>query len=484
MPEFVLSRALYLRALAVVHAIAFASFGVQVRGLIGAHGIVPANEWITAVREQLGGSAFLDAPTIFWWGAPNWALVSVCAAGVIAALLLFVGFAPRAMIAVLWALYLSLISVGAEFLSYQWDLLLLEASVMAFFLAPGGAWPERRGAPPPARWALALQGFLVFKLMVLSGIVKLQSGDPTWRHFTALDYHFWTQPLPTPLAVVADRAPELLKRAATFLMFGIELVVPWLIFFGRWPRRIAAAALVLLQVMIASTGNYGFFNLLTAASCIPLVDDGIWRRAIPNRLLHWTNLFHAGPVEPRALDKLGLKEALFPVAGSFVLVLSIWVMASAVLPSARLRTLPFESINTYGLFAVMTTTRPEIQVEGSVDGQSWRPYVFRFKPGPVDRMPAFVAPYQPRLDWQMWFAALGSCRQNPWFLRFQYRLLTAEPSVLELLETDPFHGERPKFVRAQLYQYRSGGHPWTRSFEGPYCPTLTLQAGHLAAVPE
>jgi hypothetical protein len=144
---------------------------------------------------------------------------------------------------------------------------------------------------------------------------------------------------------------------------------------------------------------------------------------------------------------------------------------------------PFRTVNGYGLFAVMTTSRPEIVVEGSDDGETWKEYAFRWKPGDMGRRPGFVEPHQPRLDWQMWFAALSDVRQNPWFVSFVHRLLEGSPDVLRLLAADPFAGKAPRFVRAELYDYRftdrvaraKTGAWWTRKLLGTYLPAVSLE---------
>jgi hypothetical protein len=131
----------------------------------------------------------------------------------------------------------------------------------------------------------------------------------------------------------------------------------------------------------------------------------------------------------------------------------------------------------------MTTERDEIIVEGSEDGERWIPYEFKYKPGDVYRRPRFVEPHQPRLDWQMWFAALGDYRSSPWFVSFCERLLKGSPPVLALLRKNPFPYAPPRYVRALLYRYRfttlaehrADGAWWKRTLLGDCCPTLSLR---------
>jgi hypothetical protein len=284
--------------------------------------------------------------------------------------------------------------------------------------------------------------------MVSSGLAKLTSGDPTWwPDLSALDFHFFTQPLPTPMAWSADQLPIQILQGCTLVMFFIELVLPFTMFGPRRLRLVSFFGLVLLQVLIALTGNYGFFNLLTLLLCVLLLDDSIFAK-----------------LRMRPNPGAGfLPSALLYPAGAVLIALSLVPFFSVLRgaiplpkPLVDLHTMiaPYRTINGYGLFAVMTTSRKEILVQGSHDGYDWKTYSFRYKPGDPRRAPPVIAPRMPRLDWQMWFAALGPIHQSPWFVSFAQRLLEAEPTVLNLLESDPFEGQRPRFVRAVLDDYR------------------------------
>jgi len=476
-----LTRWLFLRLLGLVYLIAFVSLAVQVAGLIGPRGLMPAAPWLDQAHTVYGNRAYRLLPTLFWLGAGDTALRLGAWTGAALAGLVVVGIAPRAALAGAWVLYLSLSVAGQDFLSFQWDALLLEAGLLAIVWAPPGWRPRREGPPPSAavRWLLV---FLLFKLMFLSGATKLLSGDPTWRHLTALDYHFETQPLPTRLGWYAHQLPSGAHRAATVVMFLIELGAPWLLFApARWRRlRYAGvAALVLLQTGIALTGNYGFFNLLALVLCIPALDDGVLRRVLPLRLA----------ASDGAPWRHALVLGLVPVIG-FLSGLSAWAEVAYTLPGGRGAALlpgwgatalewvaPLRSFNGYRLFRVMTTERPEIVLEVSRDGQHWLAYDFRYKPGPVARAPGFVAPYHPRLDWQMWFAALDPMRGIPLLHALAQRVQAGTPEVGRLLGRNPFPGEPPRFVRFAVYDYRfttpaeraRSGAWWTRELRG-YLP--------------
>ncbi len=462
--------ALFLRLLGGIHVVAFLSLGTQVLGLVGSQGILPASEFLREAAAATGPERYALLPTLFWLDASDTALVGACAAGALLGALLGLGFAPFLLLLALWALYLSLVSVGRVFLGYQWDGLLLEATLVALPMAPLGWRPQSR---EPAAAALALPRFLLFRLMLASGLAKLLSGDALWRDLQALRVHYETQPLPTWIGFYAHQLPAWAQALSCLLMFVIELLVPFFLLGPRRVRRLAFGPLVLLQVLIAATGNYAFFNLLTLALCLTLLDDADlpgWKpRPFPasgraRRVAAWV----------AAVVLIGL--SLLPFLGPLVRL--PWPRP---LLGAYELVAPFRSLNSYGLFAVMTPERPEIQLEGSRDGVEWRPYRFRYKPGDSKRAPGFVAPHQPRLDWQMWFAALrGRCEAEPWMLRFLERLREGAPEVLSLLAEDPFPGSRPGFLRARLLSYRftslreqrATGDYWRIDDRGPYCADL------------
>jgi len=470
-PTYATATWIFLRLLGLIYLIAFLSFWRQSAGLIGEHGILPAETFFARAREFLGGDAFWQLPSFLWWGADSMALNVWCALGVVASLLLLFGVLPAPCLIFLWANYLSLIVAGQVFYQFQWDVLLLETGFLAIFLAPWRWFTPWRSRSDPPRLARFLLLWLLFRLMMASAVVKLTGGDPTWADGTALEYHYFTQPLPTPLAWYAHQLPAGFQWLSVQTMFFIELVLPFFLFLPRRLRLIGAAGLAALQVLIMLTGNYGFFNLLTLALCLPAVDDQVLGGRRPRRE-------HDGTLPRRVIA---------PVAAALFL-LSLIPFAHAFRPrtvwcqNLYARIAPFRSINSYGLFADMTTERPEILVQGSLDGLTWKTYRFRYKPGDPLRAPPWVAPYMPRLDWQMWFAALGRVEQNPWFFQFLQRLLEGSPAVLDLLAEDPFEGRRPRFVRAQLdrYTFTTFGEKtqawWRAEPAGIYFPEISLRA--------
>lgn len=361
--------------------------------------------------------------------ALSWTLVGLSLASFVPRLRLFAGllFYPLALI---------LMNGGGPFLYFQWDTLLLEVLVLAALLDLCG----KDSALPVWAGRVAL-----FKLMFLSGCVKLQSGDPTWADLTALHYHFWTQPLPTPLAASVDRLPDVVKTLMTAGTLALEIGGAFLLFMGRRARRAAAGSFMILQVFIALTGNYAFFNLLSATLALfGFIETG--------------REFVRGPVRPFLART---------VSGVLILVSLLWCLRPFVSDrftalDPMLMTFVETRVNSsYGLFAVMTTQRLEVFIEGSRDGVKWESYRFRSKPNGADDCGHWIAPHQPRLDWQMWFLSLSVghpqwVNHSPWFLRLLDGLGERRPEILALLEDAPFGGDAPRLLRVQARDFTRG----------------------------
>ncbi len=481
----------FVRLVGAVFLMAFVSLAVQVEGLVGHAGILPAADWLAALATRYGAVRFYLLPTLAWLNASDGFLMGLCIAGVLASLLVVAGVAPRAMLLVAWATYLSLSSIGGNFLWFQWDGLLLEAAIIAALLSPW-TWRWNPGdAWRPARAAVWLSRWLVFRLMFSSAVVKLTSGDPSWRHLTALRFHYETQPLPPWTAWYAHHLPAGFQSFSAAAMFAIEGLAPFLFFAPRRARMAGAAAIASLQVLILVTGNYGFFNWLALALCVMLLDDAVWPRWLRRLAGLETTAAGASAASGRRRLATGIAVAL-GVLGLYPMLATLRVPDAWMgpLPAVYQAVLPFRTINAYGLFAVMTTHRDEIIVEGSRDGEHWRPYRFRYKPGDPTRRPAFVPGHMPRLDWQMWFAALQPGRPAYWFLRFARQLLAGSKPVLGLLAGDPFPDRPPEYLRAMLYRYRFSdaetrrrtGAWWVREREGVYLPPVRLEDGNLVPV--
>lgn len=471
-PTYAIASAIFLRLLGLVYLIAFVSFGAQAEGLLGPNGILPVGEFVPHVREALGADACWQWPSLVLIGDSYVAMTVLTWGGIACAVLILLGVAQPLALTCAWIAHLSLVTAGQLFYGFQWDALLLEAGFLAIFMA---GWSLRPGLVlrrPPAL-ARFLLVWLLFRLMFASGVVKLTSGDPTWANLTALDYHYWTQPIPNPISWFAAQLPGWLQKFSCLVMFGLELVLPFFVFLPRRPRLIAFAGFLGLNLLIELTGNYGYFNLLTVAIAVLLIDDAVWPKFVCEKAraaarVRWNRWI----VPPLAAAVFVL--SWIPFSGAFRTRIDWWRPLASVYEVVA----PFRSINGYGLFAVMTTERPEILIQGSMDGLNWKSYRFKYKPGPIDRPPPFVSPYMPRLDWQMWFAALGDVNQNPWLLHLMARLFDAEPDVLALLEDDPFDGGKPRFLRAMIddYRFTTFADPaddwWKREPRGIYVPEI------------
>src|SRR5437867_1651568 len=481
------ARRWFLRALGVIYLIAFVSLWVQVDGLIGSDGMSPLNQFLPAVRAQLGPDAYTLLPTLCWLDSSNAFLHLLCGGGVALSLLLIFGIAPALSLVALFVFYLSLTIAGQTFLSFQWDILLLETGFLSIFLAPWRLWPKRGLDPPVSRVAIFLLKLLLFKLMVMSGVVKLTSGDDSWWDLTALDYHYWSQPLPTVIGWWADQSPEWFRKFSVAFCLVVEIVVPFFIWAPRRLRLLACGLLVFLEITIAATGNYCFFNLLAIALCLLVIDDAIWRR---QRGAVQTDGGTCAVVSHYLADRLSIYAAAVVIV--LTLPLNAQLIYSALKPEAEwprllgsvyARAEAFRIVNGYGLFRVMTKDRREIIIEGSADGLDWKPYEFKWKPGDVMRAPGWCAPHQPRLDWQMWFAALGSYRQDQWLVQTVIALLHGKPEVAALFERNPFPQTPPRYVRATFYRYRfttaeehrETGAWWKRQELGEYLPGVSLE---------
>jgi len=431
------------------------------------------------IAQEEGANRFWAAPTLCWFNNSDGFLLFLCWGGVVLSMLFLMGVMPALSAFLLWLFYMSLTVAGQDFLAFQWDNLLLEAGFLLIFLVPR-----------PSLVVVWLFRWLLFRLMFESGMVKLLSGDTNWAHLTALTYHYWTQPLPNVISWYANQLPLWFQKLSCALLLGTEFFIPFLIFCGRWGRLIAFFGITGLQLLIILTGNYCFFNLLTIGLCLTLLEDEhlvflkrLLRRFAPRN--------DTGNREDTILQGGIFYKILVGLVAAVILIISLGLMADSFghfpLPKPVEKLIvsvsPMRSINNYGLFAVMTTERNEIILEGSNDGEQWLAYEFRYKPGDINQAPRWVMPHQPRLDWQMWFAALGTWRENQWLMALMVRLLQGEPSVLRLLAINPFPEHPPKYIQATFWEYHftdfktrgSNGPWWHREIKGLYCPTVSLR---------
>ncbi len=440
-PRFCITRKLFLKGLFLTYLISFLSLWGQVPGLVGENGIVPITEQVQDFKNIESVTKYLWKPSLVWASPTDVMLVSLMAFGIVFSILGLLGIYESLIALFLWVAYLSVAQFGGPFLRFQWDALLLEMGVLAIFWRPN------------SNGIVFLYRFLLFRLMFSSGLVKVISEDPRWSEWTALNFHYWTQPLPNPLSYYLDKLPEWIDKLAVGLVFFVELIVPFFIFLGTRLRMLAFYIFVSFQLMLVLSGNYAFFNFLTCVLCLALLNDSILRNfnflglrvrlprlRMPKMLgLFWNKgLWACGGV----VFYLGLARIMMPLF-SVDLIPHRLKQFNAMTENAHI-------VNSYGLFAIMTTKRLELIVEGSNDGKIWKSYSFKYKVNSLGDDLHFVAPYHPRLDWQIWFAALRRFEQTPWLQRFSRNLLLGNESVLDLLKDNPFPKDPPDMLRIRL----------------------------------
>ncbi len=462
--SFLFAQWLFLKLLALNYFFAFFSLAKQVKGLYCSKGIAPCQQLLALIEDTHQTKLYWQVPTLFWIKCNDKTLQFAAYFGLVISILALLGIFPSFFFFLLWIIYLSFFSVGTPFLNFQWDALLLEIGFIAIFFAIQ--------SPAPLILILLLW-FVLFRFMFSSGITKILYGSSEWSNLTAMDYHYETQPLPTKLAYYLHKLPKSLAKLSVLGVFFIEIIVPFFIFGPEQLRITAFIFLIFFQILIILTGNYAFFNTLTITMCVVLLNDSY---------LSWL------PVVP-SLTSFGNPLNLFLSAvGIILIILNVLQLVSFFAPIGKLGNAilnfqsPFCLVNSYGLFVHMTTVRYEIIVEGSEDGETWLPYEFKWKPGELNKPPRQIAPYQPRLDWQMWFAALSSARSNPWFVAFVIRLLEGSQDVLKLLKNNPFAQKPPKYIRALLYKYKFSnlktkeqtGDWWIRELLGFYAHPIAL----------
>ena len=501
-PTYRVMRWLFPRLLALCYLIAFWSWDVQCDGLVGDHGIQPAAqlmENVHAYEQRAKVNLFADYPSLFYWRCDDAFLHLICTAGSVVAVLVVLGLFQGPLLAFLWFAYLSIVVTGGVFMSFQWDALLLEAGLLTLFVVPWRWWSGRRinvQAPDAPTGAVFLLHWLLFRLMFLSGYVKWGGGDKTWADFTALAYHFETQPLPNPLAWWAHNLPRSVHVFDCGMMYVIELVLPFCLWLGRWGRLAACVGFCCLMAGVALTGNYNFFNLLTIFLALTLLDDGWW----PKSVKRWLECPDIGRSHRWRWQHLGA------YAVAVVLFIASLVAADEFcagrIPGHNPITpgpladgfakyvAPWRSVNAYGLFQQMTTERMELNVQVTDDMLLWHDVPFKWKPGDEFKAPCIVAPYQPRLDWQMWFAALYPSfvpqrDQDPrsglsWFGPFLSALLEGRKEVWALVGEPPVPTDQIRAIRVQQRRYHfttpaeraAGGAWWKWELTGRFSPEL------------
>jgi hypothetical protein len=497
-------RWLFLRALGLIYFSAFFPLVFQIRGLIGPNGILPAHDYLQAVAQSLGHiSRLWYAPTLLWFSSSSQMLLALCWMGMVASVLLVFNLWPRATLLICFACFLSFVSAAQDFSGYQSDGMLLEAGFISLFFAPPGFRPGLGATHPPSRASLFLLQWEWFRIYFESGAVKLLSGDPQWRNFTAMDEYYQNGPLPTWIGWYVQHLPHWVHAASVYATLGLELGLVWMFLFPRRWRIVCFFIVTPWQIMVILTANYTFLNYLVLVLGVLLLDDKLFSRWVPHvspplrdvGVESTAGVVHSPLRSTYNTIRLSISSALLLWIFYATSVEMLWMFWRSIpFPAQPIVALePFRIANQYGLFAVMTRGRYEIEFQGSNDGHNWVAYPFGYKPQDVSHAPRIYAPYQPRFDWNLWFASLGEWRDYPIVLNTEVRLLSTDKDkdVLALFAGNPFPQAAPRQVRVVLWQYwfttsaekQLTGAWWRREMLGLYAPTLERRAdGKIGAV--
>ena len=465
------ARLFFLRGTALVSLIAFINALNQFRPLCGEHGLLPAPAFIRQVP-------YAQSPSLFYLAPRDSAFAIAAWLGIVLSGIALTGFSERygtwfSMLiwAAIWILYLSFVNVGQIFYGFGWESILLEAIFLAIFMGAARTTPQLI--------PLWLVRWLLFRIMFGAGLIKIR-GDECWRNLTCLDWHYETQPMPNPLSWFFHWMPEWSHKGEVLFNHFSELIVPFGYFLPQPFASIAGIITIVFQLSIMVTGNLSWLNLLTLILAFPMIDDKFWTWAI-GLFTHFSAPFTTPPL--RIETYLQFAVAALTVALSIPVVVNM--LSARQLMNFNYN--PFHLVGTYGAFGSVTRPRYEVVVEGTdsetlTSASLWREYEFKAKPTDVKRMPPQIAPYHLRLDWLMWFAALSSYRDQPWFLPFVARLLQGDRPTLLLMRGNPFPSHPPRYVRAQFYEYhfttpaerRATGAWWKRQLAGSYLPPVSL----------
>ncbi|HXB59340.1 MAG TPA: lipase maturation factor family protein [Candidatus Acidoferrales bacterium] len=485
-----LTRFLILRLLGAVYAVAFLSTATQILPLIGSHGLLPVNSFLTRVGDFYGSDAdgFIELPSLFWFMHSDAILVITAWIGFILSCVVAAGYANAIVMAALWFLYMSFVHVGQDWYGYGWEIQLLETGFLAIFLCPlydGRPFPKCQ----PPLVIIWLFRWLIFRVMFGAALIKLR-GDSCWRDLTALYYHFETQPIPGPLSRAFSFLPHWELKIGVLFNFLAELVMPLFAFYPRLARYIAGVIMILFQITLILSGNLSFLNWLTIIPALACFDDQFWSKILPKPLVQ-----RATTAAATASSSRQMRRVAWGVAG-IIAFLSIWPVTNMISSRQIMNTSfdPLNLVNTYGAFGSVGKVRYNVVFQGTDaatpdDHAQWREYPYLALPVALDKRPPQIAPYQPRLDWQMWFAAMNTPNEYRWTLHLVWKLLHNDPGALGLFAGNPFPDKPPRYIRAVLYTYAFAppGNPahlwWTRQQLSLWLPPLsTDDPGFTAAL--
>jgi len=480
-PTYWLTRFLILRLLGLVYFFAFLSLARQVLPLIGEHGLTPIQPFLQDVVWYRGSrwEGFKAYPSLFWVDASDALLQRLAWLGCALAVPVLLGYANAILITVLWALYMSFVHVGQIWYGYGWEIQLLETGFLAIFLCqPFDPRPFPRRAPPTV--VIWLFRWLIFRILFGAGLIKVR-GDACWRDLSCLYYHYETQPIPNPLSWYAHFAPRWFHRGGVIFNHVTEIGMPWLVFGPRLARHVAGVVMLGFQIFLILSGNLSFLNYLTIVPVLACFDDELLARVLPERLVR-----RAAEAAQRAAPSR-LQQAVAVTLAALIAFLSIAPVANLLSPGQVMNTSfgALDLVNTYGAFGSVGKVRYEIVLEGTSDetiGEAtrWKPYEFLCKPGDLRRRPCVISPYQPRLDWQIWFAAMSTPKGAPWVVHLVWKLLHNDRGVLSLLANNPFPEAPPRYIRARYFRYEfapprsSGGAWWKRTYVDDWLYPLSI----------
>jgi hypothetical protein len=485
-PTYWLTRFIILRLLGLTYAIAFLVAINQIIPLMGDHGLLPLSIFVKRVADAYGSvsSGFFHLPSLFWFSQADSTLLICAWAGFILSCIVIAGYANAIIMTVLWILYMSFVHLGQDWYGYGWEIQLLETGFLAIFLCPlldAGPFPKR--APP--FHILVLFRWLIFRMMVGAGMIKIR-GDEVWRNATALYYHFETQPIPGPLSRWFHFLPHGLLKAGVWYNYLAELIAPWFVFWPRIGRHIAGIIIISLQVVLILSGNLSFLNWLTIVPALASFDDGFWSRILPQSLVKRAQ---ASAASATASKSMRITSWVITVV---IALLSIQPALNLLSPQQIMNTSfdPLDLVNTYGAFGSVGKERLNVVFEGTTDqnpgdSANWKAYPYKGLPVSLDQRPPQIAPYQLRLDWQMWFAAMSSPEEYPWTINLISKLLHNDREILDLFAGNPFPDKAPRYIRASLYRYRFAnprnkeGLWWNRERVGDWIPALSVNDSRL-----
>ena len=476
--DYWLTRFVILRLLGFVYAIAFLVAARQLVPLVGRSGLTPAHDYLYNIHSQLGSrtEGMLHLPTLFWFGCTDQGMSIFAWVGFALSLVVLGGYANAILLTILWAMYMSIVHVGQIWYGYGWEIQLLETGFLSVFLCPlldGRPFPKSR----PPILVFWLFRWLGFRIMVGAGLIKMR-GDECWRDLTCMFYHYETQPIPNPVSRYLYLLPHWFHRIETFWNHFIELVVPWFSFGPRTARHVAGALLVSFQIFLIISGNLSFLNYLTIVPFLACFDDTLLRHVLPKPLVKRAERAAQESQPSHIINAASIALSILVAYLSIDPVLNL-VSSGQMMNTAFNR---LDLVNTYGAFGTVGRERDEIIFEGTDDAvitgdTKWKEYEFVAKPGDPNRRPPFIAPYQPRIDWQIWFAAMASPGDYPWTFHFVWKLLHNDRDTLSLLANNPFPDKPPHYIRARLYRYRFAplGEKgwWQRELISEWLPALS-----------